>query len=146
MTRRCRRGPLAHTRAATLHSSSYAFARLGPQQPDDQVQPLDLTPCVLEVEIRPRPDVLKASMLVGVEQAVEVEARCPLVPGLQNRLGVVQAYSPSVLGQLAVGACQVLRGDAQPTVRRIDLLDERVVDHRRLLSSIAVSLMPIRTS
>src|SRR5215211_6441372 len=35
----------------------------------------------------------------------------------------------------------VLCGVAQPTVRCIDLLDERVVDHRRLLS-----LIPIRTS
>jgi hypothetical protein len=35
---------------------------------------------------------------------------------------------------------------AQSTVRCIDLLDERVVDHWSLLSSLAVSLMPIRTS
>jgi hypothetical protein len=31
---------------------------LGPQQTDDQVQPLDLAPCVLVVEISFRPDVL----------------------------------------------------------------------------------------
>jgi hypothetical protein len=52
---------------------------LGPQQPDDQVQPLDLAPCVLVVEISFRSVGLQASMLVGVEQAVEVEARCSLV-------------------------------------------------------------------
>jgi hypothetical protein len=31
---------------------------LGPQQTDDQVQPLDLAPCVLVVEISFRSDVL----------------------------------------------------------------------------------------
>src|SRR5215203_1537693 len=100
MRRRCRRRPLAHTSAATLHSSLYAFARLGPQKPDDQVKPVHLTPCVLEAEIRPRPDVLQASMLLGVEQAVEVEVRCPLVLSLQNSLCIVQADPPDVLGEL----------------------------------------------
>jgi hypothetical protein len=105
------------------------------------VQPLDLAPGVLEVELSSRSVGLQTQMLVGVEQAFEVEARCPLVLGLKNRLGVIQAYSQDVLGQLAVGACQFLRGGAQPTVRYIDLFDERVVDQRRLLS-----LIPIRTS
>src|SRR5919112_2745480 len=134
MPRRCRRGPLAHTRATALHSSLYALARLGPQQPDDQVKPVHLTPCVLEVEIRPRPDVLQASMLLGVEQAVDVEGRCPLVLGLQDSLSIVQADPPDVLGELAVGSHQILCGGAQPTVGRVNLLDERVVSHRRLLS------------
>src|SRR5919107_1932128 len=110
MLRRCRRGPLAHTRAAALHSSPYALARLGPQQPDDQVKPVHLTPCMLKVEIRPRPDALQAAMLVGVEQAVEIEARCPLVLGLQDGLSVIQADPPDVLGQFAVSACQILCG------------------------------------
>ena len=79
---------------------------------------------MMEGEIGPRPICLQAPMLVGVEQAVEVETRRPLVPGLQYRLGIIKAYSPDVLGQLAVGACQVLRGGAKPAVRRIDLLDE----------------------
>jgi hypothetical protein len=46
------------------------------------VKPVHFTPCVLEVEFRPRPDALQAAMLLGVQQAVEVEARCPLVLGL----------------------------------------------------------------
>jgi hypothetical protein len=37
---------------------------------------------VLVVEISFRSDVLETTMLIGVEQAVEVEARCPLVLGL----------------------------------------------------------------
>jgi hypothetical protein len=37
-------------------------------------------------------------MLLGVQQAVEVEACCPLVPGLQDGLGVIQADPPDVLG------------------------------------------------
>ena len=77
---------------------------MGPQQPDDQVQPLDLAPCMLKVEIRPRPDALQAAMLIGVQQAVEVEARRPLVLGLQDGLCIVQADPPDILGQLAVGA------------------------------------------
>src|SRR5215217_2859223 len=87
-----------------IPSSLYALARLGPQQPDDQVQPLDLAPCMLKVEIRPRPDALQAAMLIGVQQAVEVEARRPLVLGLQDGLCIVQADPPDILGQLAVGA------------------------------------------
>src|SRR3712207_5398508 len=71
-------------------------------------------------------------MLVGVEQAVEVEARSPLVLCLKNGLGVVQADPPDVLGELAVGSHQILCGGAQPTVCRVNLLDERVVGHRRL--------------
>src|SRR5918994_2827487 len=132
MPRRYRRGPLAHTRATALHSSHYALARLGPQQPDDQVKPVHLTPCVLEVEIRPRPDVLQASMLLGVEQAVEIEARCPLVLSLQDGLGIVQADPPNILGELAVGSDQFLGGGAKQTVGRVYLFDERVVGHRRL--------------
>jgi hypothetical protein len=46
------------------------------------VQPVHLTPCVLAVELCPCPDVLQAAVLVGVKQAIEVEARCPLVLGL----------------------------------------------------------------
>src|SRR5215211_6785853 len=71
-----------------LRSSLYTLTRLGPQQPNDQVQPLDLTPCVLVVEISFRSVVLYATMFVGVEQAVEIETRCPLVLGLQDGLGV----------------------------------------------------------
>jgi|SRR5215208_8037964 hypothetical protein len=85
-------------------------------------------------------------MLVGVEQAVEVEARRPLVLGLKDRFGVIQADPPDVLGELAVGPRQFLRGGAQPAVRCVDLPDERVVGYRRLLSSTAVSLPPVRTS
>src|SRR5215208_4916952 len=135
MPRQCRRAPLAQTRTPTLHSSPYALTRLGPHQPDDQVQPVHLTPGVLVVELRPRPDVLQAAVLVGVEQAVEVEARCPLVLGLKDRLGVLQADPPYVLGELTVGSCQILRCGAQLTVRRVDLLDQRIVIYRRLLSS-----------
>jgi hypothetical protein len=80
------------------------------------VQPVHLTPGVLVVEFRPRPDVLQAAVLVGVEQAVEVEARCPLVLCLKDRLGVVKADPPYVLGELTVGSCQILRGGAQLTV------------------------------
>src|SRR5215212_11220160 len=103
MPRRCRRGPPAQVRAPVPRSSSFyssldPFTPLGPQQPNDQVQPLDLAPCVLEVELRPRSVGLQAAMLLGVEQAVEVEARRPLVPGLQDGLGVVQADPPDVLG------------------------------------------------
>src|SRR5215207_1005831 len=71
-------------------------------------------------------------MLLGVEQAVEVEARCPLVLGLQNSLSIVQADPSDVLGELAVGSHQILCGGAQPTVGRVNLFDERVVGHRRL--------------
>jgi len=80
---------------------------LGPQQADDQVQPLDLAPRVLEVELGSPSVSLQAPMLLGVEQAIEVETHSPPVLCLQNRLGVIQAYSQDVLGQLAVGACQV---------------------------------------
>jgi len=90
------------------------------------VQPLDLAPCVLEVELRPRPVVLQAAMLLGVEQAVEVEARRPLVPGLQDGLSVIQADPPDMLGKLTVGSRQVLRGGAKPLVCCVDLLDESV--------------------
>jgi hypothetical protein len=112
-----------------------ALARVGPHQPDDQVQPVHLTPGVLVVELRPCPDVLQAAVLVGVEQAVEVEARRPLVLGLKDRLGVVKADPPYVLGELAVGSGQILRCGAQLTVCRVDLLDQRIIVYRRLLSS-----------
>jgi hypothetical protein len=39
---------------------------LGPQQPNDQVQPLDLASCVLVVEISFRSVGLQASMVVSV--------------------------------------------------------------------------------
>jgi hypothetical protein len=65
------------------------------------VQPLDLAPHVLVVEISSRSVGLQASMLVGVEQAVEVEARRPPVLGLQDSLCIVQADPPEVLGELA---------------------------------------------
>jgi hypothetical protein len=89
---------------------------------------------VLVVELCPRPGVLQAAVLVGVEQAVQVEARRPLVLRLQNRLGVVQADPPDVLGERAVGARQGFRGGTQPTVRFVDLLDQRLVGRCRLLS------------
>jgi hypothetical protein len=53
---------------------------------------------------------------------VEVETRCLIVLGLQDDLGVVQTNPPDVLGELAVGSHQFLRG-AQPTVRRVNLFD-----------------------
>ncbi len=107
------------------------------------MQPLHLTPRVLVVELRPRPGVLQAAVLVGVEQAVEVEARRPLILSLQNRLGVVQSNPPDVLGERAVGASQVLRSGAQPTVRLVDLLDQRVAVRCRLLSSSSTFVPPI---
>ncbi|HEX2739532.1 MAG TPA: hypothetical protein VHM69_03735 [Rubrobacter sp.] len=99
------------------------------------MQPLHLAPCMLEVEISPPPVGLQASMLVGVEQAVEVEACRPLILGLKDCLGVIQANLPNVPGKLAVGCGQFLRGGAQPTVRCVDLLDERVAGYECLLSS-----------
>src|SRR5215211_693392 len=60
-------------RPSLVHSSLYLLAELGPQQPNDQVKRLDLVPCVLVVEIRPLSVGLQASMLVSVQQAVEVE-------------------------------------------------------------------------
>ena len=48
---------------------------MGPQQTNDQVQPLDLASCVLVVEISFRSDVLEATILISVEQVIEVEAR-----------------------------------------------------------------------
>jgi hypothetical protein len=99
------------------------LACLGPQQPHDQLHPLHLAPRVLVVELRPRPPGLQAAVLGGVEQPLEVEARRPLVFGPQDRLGVIQADPPDVLGEVAVGSDQVFRGGAQPMVRRFDLLD-----------------------
>src|SRR5215217_2278620 len=139
MLRRCRRRLQIQARMPTLPlissplilSSLYTLTRLGPQQPDDQVQPLNLTPGVLVVELRPRPDALQAAMLLGVEQAVEIEARCPLVLSLQDGLGIVQADPPNILGELAVGSHQFLGGGAKQTVGRVNLFDERVVGHRR---------------
>src|SRR5215213_8508724 len=74
-------------------------------------------------------------MFVRVEQAVEIEARCPLVLGLQDGIGVVQADPPNILSELAVGSHQFLGGSAKPTVRQVNLLDECVVDHRHQFSS-----------
>src|SRR5215216_732028 len=61
--------------------------------------------------------------------------RCPLVLCLQDRLGVIKSDPPYVLGELAVGSRQVLRGGAQLTVCRVDLHYECVVGHRLHLSS-----------
>jgi hypothetical protein len=99
------------------------------------VQPLDLAPGVLEFEFRPLPGILQVAVLVGVEQAVEVEASRPLVFGLQNCLSVIQADPTDVPSERAVGTRQVLRGDAQSTVSSVDLLDQRLVVRCRLLSS-----------
>ena len=85
---------------------------------------------MLVVELGPRPLCLQAAMLVGVEQAVEVEARRPLVFRLQNSLGVVQPDPPNVLGELAVGARQGFRRGDQPAVGRGYLLYQRVVVRR----------------
>src|SRR5919199_62228 len=74
-------------------------------------------------------------MLLGVEQAIEIEARCPLVLCLQDGLGVVQADPPDVLGELAVGSHQILCGGAKPTVGHVNLLDECAVGHRHHFSS-----------
>src|SRR5215218_7187244 len=54
---------------------------------------------------------------------------------LQDRLGVIKSDPPYVLGELAVGSRQVLRGGAQLTVCRVDLHYECVVGHRLHLSS-----------
>jgi len=99
------------------------------------VQPIHFAPGVLVVELCPRPDVLHASMLLGVEQTIEVEARRPLVLALKDRLGIIKSDPLDVLGELAVCACQILHCGAQPTVHRVNLLDERIVGHRCLLSS-----------
>ena len=74
-------------------------------------------------------------MLVGVQQAVEVEASGPLVLRLQDSLGIVQTDPPDVLDERAVGPRQVLRGGPQTPVRLVDLLDQRLVTNYRLLSS-----------
>jgi hypothetical protein len=66
------------------------------------VQPVHLASGVLVVELRPRPISLQAAVLVGVEQAVEVEARRPLVLRLQDRLGVVQALISSISASLVI--------------------------------------------
>jgi hypothetical protein len=96
------------------------------------VQPFYLAPGVLVIKLCPRSIGLQVAVLVGVEQAIEVEASGPLVLGLQDRLGVVQADPPDVLGERAIGARQFLRGDAQSPVRLVDL-DQRVVGYCRLL-------------
>jgi len=82
------------------------------------------------VELGPRPVGVEAAVLVGVEQAVEVEARRPLVFRLQNSLGVVQPDPPNVLCELAVGARQGFRRGDQPAVGRGYLLYQRVVVRR----------------
>lgn len=73
------------------------------------MRPSNLTLFVLEVALGLRPVTLQATMLVGVEQPVEVEASRPLVLGLEVRLGAVLAYPPCVLGELAVRYIRVLR-------------------------------------
>src|SRR5829696_3428573 len=50
------------SRLSPLRSSLYTLTRLGPKQTNDQVQPLDLAPCVLVVEISFRSVGLQASM------------------------------------------------------------------------------------
>src|SRR5215210_438593 len=82
------------SRISHFHSSLYLLAELGPQQPNDQVQRLELVPCVRVLEIRALSVGLQASMFVSVQQAVEVEARCSLVLGPQDGLGVA---SPTLL-------------------------------------------------
>ena len=67
------------------------------------MQPLNLAPCVLVFDLRPSSVGLKAAVLVGIEQAVQVEARRPLVLRLQNCLGIVQADPPDVLSERAFG-------------------------------------------
>ena len=94
------------------------------------MQPLHLAPRVPLVELGPRPVGLQAAVLVGVEQAVEVEARRPLVLRLEDRLSVVQPDPPNVLGELAVGARQGFRRGDQPAVGRGYLLYQRVVIRR----------------
>ena len=113
----------------------HPLARLGSEHTDDQVQPFDLEPGLLEIEIRLRPGGVQATMLVGVEQAVEVEVGRPLVLGLKDGLGVVQPDPPDVPGELTIGPRQVLCGGTEALVRRVDLLDERVAGYRLLLSS-----------
>jgi hypothetical protein len=140
MPRRCRREPPARMRVLFLRpppfqSSVHPLARLGSEHTDDQVQPFDLEPGLLEIEIRLRPGGVQATMLVGVEQAVEVEVGRPLVLGLKDGLGVVQPDPPDVPGELTIGPRQVLCGGTEALVRRVDLLDERVAGYRLLLSS-----------
>src|SRR5215207_4954238 len=81
-------------------------------------------------------------MLLGVEKAVEVDARRPLVLGLQDSLCIVQPNPLDVLGELTVGAYQLSRSDAQPTLGCVDLFDERVVGHLRLPASGALTVDP----
>src|SRR5215208_4179697 len=50
------------SRLSPLRSSLYTLTRLGPEQTNDQVQPLDLASCVLVVEISFRSVALQASM------------------------------------------------------------------------------------
>jgi hypothetical protein len=128
---RCRRGPPVPQAWAPvlpfgpLRSSRPPLARA--QKANDQLQPVYLVPGVPVIEFRPRPLGFQAAVLVGVQQALEVEARRPLVLGLQDRLGIVQADPPDTLGERALGADQGFRGGTQPTVRLFYLLDERLV-------------------
>ena len=103
------------------------------------MQPLHLAPRVLVVELGPRPVGVQATVLVGVEQAVEVEAGRPLVFCLEYRLGVVQPDPPDVPGELAVGARQGFRRGVQPAVGFVYLLDQRVVVRRPSSSGPPVS-------
>lgn len=94
------------------------------------MQPLHLAPGVLVVELSPRPVGVEATVLVRVEQAVEVEAGRPLVLRLEDRLGVVQPDPPDMLGKLAIRARQDFRSRVQPAVRFVYLPDQRVVVRR----------------
>ena len=94
------------------------------------MQPLHLAPRVPLVELGPGPLGVQAAVLVCVEQAVEVEARSPLVFRLQDRLGVVQPDPPDVLCQRAIGASQGFRRGFQSPVGRLYLPYQRVVVRR----------------
>ncbi len=94
------------------------------------MQPLHIAPGVLVVELRPRQVGLEEPVLFCIEQAVEVEAGGPLVLGLQDRLRVLQADPPDVLGERAVGAGQGLRRGAQPAVGGVYLPYQRVAFRR----------------
>ena len=102
----------------------------GVEEAHDQVQPLDLAPGVPEIQLRPRALGVEAPVLFGVEQAVEVEGRRPLVFGLQDRLRVLQADFSYVLGERTVGAGQGLRRGLQPAVGGVYLPYERVAFRR----------------
>ena len=99
---------------------------------------------MLVVKLRPRSIGLQTTMLPGVEQTIEIKARRSLVLRLQDRLGVVQADPPNVLGERAVSTRQSFCSVTQPTVCFVDLLDQSVFDNWRLLSSSSTFVPPLR--